>query len=92
MSVKVLIPNHLSQYVNHQSELEVEAADLKGMLERVSRDYNLDDTFLTRDGDLQSFIRLIVDEQFVTMTKAEDLASVPVAGKTVEIKTAFAGG
>lgn len=92
MSVTVIIPKHLGRHVGNKSEISVEASDLKATLETLSREYNLEDILLTRDGNLQGFIRLVVDDQFVTVKKAEDLSRVAVAGKTVEIQSGFAGG
>ena len=92
MSVKVRIPKHLSRYLNDKSEVDVEASDLKAALEILSRDYNLEDILLTREGHLQAFIRVVIDEHVVTSRKAEDLSQVAVAGKTVEIIAASAGG
>jgi len=67
-------------------------SDLKAMLEILSRDYHLEDILLTREGNLQAFIRLVIDEQLVTSRRSEDLVRVAVAGKTVEITSGFAGG
>jgi hypothetical protein len=92
MSVKVLVPRHLSRYVDNKSEIDIEASDLKAMLEILSRDYHLEDILLTREGNLQAFIRLVIDEQLVTSRRSEDLVRVAVAGKTVEITSGFAGG
>jgi hypothetical protein len=92
MSVKVVIPKHLGRYVNGKSEIDVEASDLRATLEKLSHDYKLEDIFLTREGHLQAFIRIVVDEDLVLARKAEDLSQVTVSGKIVEIQTAFAGG
>ena len=92
MSVTVIIPKHLGRHVGNKSQISVEASDLKATLETLSRDYHLEDILLTRDGNLQGFIRLVVDDQFVKAKKAEDLSRVAVAGKTVEIQSGFAGG
>jgi hypothetical protein len=92
MSATVLIPRHLARHFNTKSRIDVEASDLKTALEIVSRDFNLDDALLTRDGDLQPFIRILIAEDLITSSKAGDLAQVNVAGKMVQIMTAFAGG
>jgi hypothetical protein len=92
MSVRVLIPRHLARHVNDRSELDIEASDLRTALEVLSRDYQLGDILLTRDGHLQAFIRVVIDESLVMSRKAEDLSQVPVSGKTVEIQSGFAGG
>jgi len=92
MSVRVLIPRHLARHVNDKSELDIEASDLRTALEVLSRDYQLGDILLTREGHLQAFIRVVIDECLVMSRKAEDLSEVPVSGKTVEIQSGFAGG
>jgi hypothetical protein len=91
MSATVLIPKHLARHFNSKSQIDVEASDLKTALEIISRDYDLMDILLTIDGHLQ-FIRIVIDKDLVTSGKAGDLAQVGVAGKTVHILTAFAGG
>jgi hypothetical protein len=92
MSVRVVVPRHLSRFLNNRSEIDLDALDLKTTLEMLSRDYGLEDILLTSSGDLQAFIRLIIDEELLISRKGADLSLVPVAGKTVEIQSAFAGG
>ena len=92
MSVKVVVPTHLSRHLNNRLEIDVDASDLKATLEILSRDYRLEDILLTSEGHLQAFIRVIIDEHLVTARRTEDLRQVAVAGKTVEIQSAFAGG
>lgn len=92
MSVKVVVPRYLCRHLNNRSEIDVDASDLKGALEILSRDYRLEDILLTREGHLQAFIRVVIDERLVTARRTEDLSQVAVAGKTIEIQSAFAGG
>jgi hypothetical protein len=92
MNVKVMIPKPLISQFSGRSEIDLEATDLKSALDILARDYNLSDILLTREGHLQSFIRVIVDEHLVMLRNAEDLRQVPVAGKTLEIQAPFAGG
>jgi len=92
MSVKVVVPRHLCRYVNNRSEIHVEASDLKTTLETLSRDYSLEDILLTSEGHLQAFIRVVIDEQLVMARKASEISQIAVAGKIVEIQSAFAGG
>lgn len=92
MSVKIVVPKYLCRHVNNRSEIDVEAPDLKAALEVLSRDYSLEDILLTREGHLQSFIRVVIDDHLVTARRPEDLSQVAVAGKTIEIQSAFAGG
>ena len=92
MSVRVVVPRHLSRFLDHRSEIDLDALDLKTTLEILSRDYGLEDILLTAEGHLQTFIRLVIDDQLLLSKKGADLSLVPVAGKTVEIQSAFAGG
>jgi hypothetical protein len=92
MSVKVVVPKYLCRHLNNRSEIDVDASDLKAALEILSRDYRLEDILLTSDGNLQAFIRVVIDEHLVTARRNEDLRQVGVAGKTIEIQSAFAGG
>jgi hypothetical protein len=92
MSVKVVVPKYLCRHLNNSSEIDVDASDLKSALETLSRDYSLEDILLTREGHLQSFIRIVIDEHLVTARRTEDLSQVAVTGKTIEIQSAFAGG
>jgi hypothetical protein len=92
MSVKVVVPKYLCRHLNNGSEIDVDASDLRSTLETLSRDYSLEDILLTREGHLQSFIRIVIDEHLVTARRTEDLSQVAVAGKTIEIQSAFAGG
>jgi hypothetical protein len=92
MSVRVVVPRHLSRFLNNRSELDLEASDLKTTLEILSREYGLDDILLTSEGHLQTFIRLVIDDELVMSRKGADLSLVPVSGRTVEIQSAFAGG
>ena len=92
MSVRVVVPRHLSRFLNNRSEVDLDALDLKAALEILSREYGLEDILLTDEGHLQTFIRLVIDEELLISRKGADLSLVPVAGKTVEIQSAFAGG
>ena len=92
MSVRVVVPRHLSRFLDNRSEIDLDALDLKTTLEILSRDYGLEDILLTSEGHLQAFIRVIIDEQLVTARKTDDLSRIAVAGKTLEIQSAFAGG
>jgi hypothetical protein len=91
MSATVVIPNHLARHFK-TSKIDIEASNLKGALETVSRDYHLDGILLNAEGHLQPFIRIVVDNDLITSRGASDLGQVSVAGKTIHIMTAFAGG
>jgi len=92
MSVRVVVPRHLSRFLNNRSQIDLDASDLRATLEILSREYGLEDILLTSEGHLQTFIRLIIDEELLVSRQGADLSLVPVAGKTVEIQSAFAGG
>ena len=92
MPVTVLVPGVLGARLNGGSSLEIEASDLLTTLAMVSRHCELDDGLLRDDGHLQAYVRVAVDRQRVTSRKPDDLERVAVAGKTVEIAIALAGG
>ncbi|MEO7275597.1 MAG: hypothetical protein ABIX28_00550 [Vicinamibacterales bacterium] len=92
MSVKVLIPRHLTRFMGDRSEVEVEATDLRSALEILSREYALEDILLNPKGHLQSFIRIVIDNDLIASRSAEDMSRVAVGGKTIEITSGFAGG
>ena len=92
MGVRVVVPRHLSRFLNNRSEIDLEAPNLKTALEILSRDYGFEDILLTSEGHLQAFIRLVIDDELLVSRKGADLSLVPVAGRTVEIQSAFAGG
>lgn len=92
MSVRVVIPRPLSRHVGNREAVDVEVGDLQAMFEALSETYDLHGVFLTPEGDLQPYIRVIVGERLLTATRRDQLGGVKVAGETVEITTAFAGG
>ena len=92
MSTKVVLPKYLRRHLDNRSEIDVEASDLKTALDILSRDYRLDDILLTKEGNLQAFIRVVIGDRLVAARRAEDLREVTVAGQTIEIQSAFAGG
>jgi hypothetical protein len=92
MSVRVIVPKYLGRHLDNRCEIDVDAADLKAALEILSRDYSLEDILLTSEGHLQAFIRVIIDEHLVLARRGQELSQVAVAGKTIEIQSAFAGG
>ena len=92
MSSTVVVPKYLARHFNNTAEIAVEASDLNCALETLSRNYQLDGILLTPEGHLQPFIRVVIGEDVVTSRNAADMGRVGVAGKTIHILTAFAGG
>ena len=92
MSVTVLVPGPLAARLNGRSSIEIEASDLLTTLETLSRHCQLDDGLLRDDRHLQRYVRVAVNGELVRARTPEDLQRVAVAGKTVEIAVALAGG
>jgi hypothetical protein len=92
MPVTVLVPTLLGARLNGGTSLEIEASDLLTALAIVSRRCGLDDGLFRDDGHLQAYVRVAVNRQRVTARTPEDLERVAVAGKSVEIAIALAGG
>ena len=92
MPVTVLVSGPLAARLNGSSSVEIEASDLLTTLETLSRHCQLDDGLLRDDGQLQAYVRVAVNQELVMAKKPEDLARIPVAGRTIEIAVALAGG
>jgi molybdopterin synthase sulfur carrier subunit len=91
MSIRVRIPTPLRSAAGGRAELEVEAADVASLLERLAIDHApLRDRIFDEDGNLRSFIRLFVNDEDVRFL--QDLRTPLAAGDTVAIVPAIAGG
>jgi len=78
MAVKVQIPAPLRSLTGGQAEVELDAADVGGLIEGDA------------DGNLRSYVRLFVNDEDVRFLK--DKATPLKTGDTVAIVPAIAGG
>jgi sulfur-carrier protein len=91
MPVHVRIPTPLRSATNGRAELEVEAADVAGLLEQLWLDHApLRERICDADGNLRSFVRLFVNDEDVRFL--QDLRTPLSGGDTVAIVPAIAGG
>lgn len=91
MSIRVRIPTPLRPATGGRGELQVEATDVAGLLERLWLDHApLRDRICDEQGDLRSFVRLFVNDEDVRFL--QDLRTPLSAGDTVAIVPAIAGG
>jgi molybdopterin synthase sulfur carrier subunit len=91
MSIRVRIPTPLRSATGGRAELEVEAADVTSLLERLAIDHApLRDRICDEDGNLRSFVRLFVNDEDVRFL--QDLRTPLAMGDTVAIVPAIAGG
>jgi hypothetical protein len=91
MSTRVVVPQPLSALAGGGS-LDVAARDLESLMQMLARKYALDDALVRADGGLQSFVRVTVDGRPVPARTPEERHAIAVAGRTVRIAVAFAGG
>jgi molybdopterin synthase sulfur carrier subunit len=91
MAVKVQIPAPLRSLTGGQSELEVDAADVSGLIDRLdSRHRGLKERLCDADGNLRSYVRIFVNDEDVRFLKEK--ATPLKTGDTVAIVPAIAGG
>jgi sulfur-carrier protein len=91
MSIRVRIPTPLRSATGGRAELQVEATDVGGLLERLWREHApLRDRICDEEGRLRSFVRLFVNDEDVRFL--QDLRTPLSAGDTVAIVPAIAGG
>jgi len=91
MGVKVQIPAPLRSLTGGQAEVDVEAADVSGLIEGLDqRHRGLKDRLCDGDGNLRSYVRIFVNDEDVRFL--QDKATALKAGDTVAIVPAIAGG
>ncbi|PYQ12261.1 MAG: molybdopterin synthase sulfur carrier subunit [Acidobacteria bacterium] len=91
MAVKVQIPAPLRSLTGGQSEVEVDASDVSGLIDRLdSRHRGLKERLCDADGNLRSYVRIFVNDEDVRFLKEK--ATPLKTGDTVAIVPAIAGG
>jgi molybdopterin synthase sulfur carrier subunit len=91
MAVKVQIPAPLRSLTGGQAEVELDAADVGGLIDGLDRRHRgLKERLCDADGNLRSYVRLFVNDEDVRFLK--DKATPLKAGDTVAIVPAIAGG
>ena len=91
MSVRVRIPTPLRFATDGRAEVEVEAKDVEGALERLWQDYaELRDRLCYEEGKLRSFVRIFVNDEDIRFL--EDIRTPLATGDRVAIVPAIAGG
>jgi len=91
MAVKVQIPAPLRSLTGGQAEVEVDAADVGGLIEGLDRRHRgLKERLCDAEGNLRSYVRLFVNDEDVRFLK--DKATPLKTGDTVAIVPAIAGG
>ena len=88
----VTLPKTMAQYAGGETSVPVDADTLHGALRELTERWTLGTALLQEDGSLQPYLRVVVDDTMVSEGSPEALSAVPVEGRTVELKTAFAGG
>ena len=86
------LPKTLAKLTGGSTEVEADGDTLLECLTNLTGTYQLDDALLDTDGNMQPYIRVVMDDALVRDTSNAGLAAQAVSGGTVQIKTAFAGG
>jgi molybdopterin synthase sulfur carrier subunit len=91
MAIKVQIPGPLRPLTGGAAQVEVEAADVAGLVDALeARHPGLRERLLDSSGELRSYVRVFVDERDVRALHGKATALAP--GATVAIVPAIAGG
>jgi hypothetical protein len=86
------LPKALARHTQGARELDVAGRTLQEALSTLTSDHGLGTAILREDGSLQPYVRIVIDQELLNAASLADLNSVVVEGKTVQLKTAFAGG
>ena len=91
MAVKVQIPAPLRSLTGGQAEVEVDAADVGGLIEDLDRRHRgLKERLCDAEGNLRSYVRVFVNDEDVRFLQE---ARTPLRdGDRVSIVPAIAGG
>ncbi len=91
MPVKVLIPTPLRNLTGNAAEVEVEAADIAGLINALeARHPGLKERLCDPSGKLRRFVNVYLNEEDIRFLKAE--ATEIKAGDEISIVPAIAGG
>ena len=91
MSIRVQIPSPLRGLTGGAGEVEVEAADIAGLIEALeARHKGLRDRLCDRSGELRSYVRIFVNDEDIR--SLGEKAAPLKAGDVVAIVPAIAGG
>ncbi|MDP2943606.1 MAG: MoaD/ThiS family protein [Candidatus Omnitrophota bacterium] len=91
MSIKVRIPTPLQKLTQGKAEVEVEAKDVRGLIEDLDKNFpGIKDRLCDDKGNIRRFINIYVNEEDVRFLKQD---STPlIDGDEVSIIPAIAGG
>jgi molybdopterin synthase sulfur carrier subunit len=91
MPVKVNLPTPLRRMAGHQSQVEVEAATVAELLERLEASYpGMGEKLLDETGAVRKYINLYVNDEDMRFLEGQATRLQP--GDTVSIVPAIAGG
>lgn len=91
MSIKVRIPTPLQKLSQDKTEVEVEAGDIRELIERLERDFpGMKERLCDENGVLRRFINIYVNEEDIRFLKLDKTTLQD--GDEVSIIPAIAGG
>jgi len=91
MSVKVRIPTPLQKYTNNQAEVNVDAKDIKNLIESLEKDFSgIKERICDENGKIRKFINIYVNEEDIRFLQID---ATPIKdGDEISIIPAIAGG
>lgn len=90
--VKISLAKNLARSIGIGPEVTVEATTLGQALRIWASRLDMKDVVFGEDGRVQPFLRIFVDQALVAERSLEDLEKIPVSGRSIDVRTAFAGG
>ncbi len=91
MSIKVRIPTPLQKHTNNQAEVNVEAKDIKDLIENLEKSFpGIKERICDEKGNPRKFINIYVNEEDVRFLQRDE--TLLKDGDEVSIIPAIAGG
>ena len=92
MDSTILIPSALARHTGGQTSVNTSEPSLGKALSALTEQFSLGEAVLTQSGDIQPYIRVVINNSMVSKAALRQPESIEIAGASVELKTAFAGG
>ena len=86
------LPKSLARYTSGQTEIETEATTLGAALSHLTETFDLGSAVLQDGGAIQPYIGVVLGGRLLDKATLADASGIDIAGQTVQLKTAFAGG
>lgn len=92
MTSTISLPTTLARHTGGHSHVTTNESNLGEALRSLSSEYSLGDALITEQGQLQPYIRVVVDNRMLGSSQLDNPDAVELSETRIELKTAFAGG